>query len=170
MYLDPIYGRSNHDTVAPCEEGVAAAFACYRCGLDLSLPTQRCQRCSGPTFAVQTPEEGYVEWCSRNGCHWARWAAREKEGEQPVVEIITQDNGRGISDSDLPHLFEPFFSTKGARGTGLGLAVSWGIVEAHGGTIEVSSKVGEGSCFTIRLPLEPLATETQPNQEEERSL
>jgi two-component system NtrC family sensor kinase len=74
---------------------------------------------------------------------------------QKVVEIAIADTGCGIPPEDLDKLFDPFFSTKGVgQGTGLGLAVSFGIVQRHGGTIWVQSKVGSGSTFTIRLPLE----------------
>jgi len=56
---------------------------------------------------------------------------------------------------DQPRIFEPFFSTKSAaKGTGLGLAVSYGIVTRHGGTIEVESAIGIGSIFTVLLPVE----------------
>ncbi|WP_243384691.1 sensor histidine kinase [Geothrix alkalitolerans] len=68
------------------------------------------------------------------------------------VEMLVQDNGRGIPPEDLPRIFEPFYTTKGSHGTGLGLAVSWGIVEAHGGTLEVHSDPGQGTCFTLRIP------------------
>jgi two-component system NtrC family sensor kinase len=67
-----------------------------------------------------------------------------------IVEI--EDNGCGISAEDLGRLFEPFFSTK-ANGTGLGLAVSYGIVQKHKGTIKVESSPGHGSRFTVKLPL-----------------
>ena len=80
-----------------------------------------------------------------------------KGSEAPsCLELQVEDNGMGISPRDLPHLFEPFFSTKGNRGTGLGLAVTWGIVESHGGAIDVESQEGHWSRFTLRLPLAPL--------------
>ena len=58
----------------------------------------------------------------------------------------------GISRDDLTKIFEPFFSTKGQKGNGLGLAVIWGIIDNHNGTINVESEVGKGTTFTIRLP------------------
>ena len=69
-----------------------------------------------------------------------------------AIEFKLEDSGRGIAPEDLPRIFEPFFTTKGNHGTGLGLAVSWGIVEAHGGTLEVQSEPGRGTQFTLRLP------------------
>src|SRR5512133_27294 len=69
-----------------------------------------------------------------------------------TVELLVHDNGRGIPPEDLPRIFEPFYTTKGNHGTGLGLAVSWGIVEAHGGALEVRSDPGQGTSFTLRIP------------------
>lgn len=62
------------------------------------------------------------------------------------------DTGTGIASADLPQIFEPFFTSK-TKGSGLGLAVSYGIVQAHGGTLEVNSEVGAGSTFTVKLPI-----------------
>ena len=73
---------------------------------------------------------------------------------RPTAEIKVADNGAGIPEKNLGRIFEPFFTTKENKGTGLGLAVCWGIVSEHGGTIDVDSKVGRGSTFTVRLPLE----------------
>ena len=70
---------------------------------------------------------------------------------QNGIEILLQDNGPGIADDRLPHIFEPFFSTKDG-GTGLGLTVSYNIVTAHGGTLELASNSGSGACFRIYLP------------------
>ncbi len=75
-----------------------------------------------------------------------------RPGPSDDIEFLLEDSGRGISAEDLPRIFEPFFTTKGNHGTGLGLAVSWGIVEAHGGSLEVQSQSGKGTCFTLRLP------------------
>jgi signal transduction histidine kinase len=75
------------------------------------------------------------------------------EGEYHCIDV--QDNGDGIERANLANLFEPFFTTKGAgEGTGLGLSIAQGIVEEHGGWIEVRSAPGEGACFTIYLPVE----------------
>jgi two-component system, NtrC family, sensor kinase len=70
-----------------------------------------------------------------------------------TVEIDVKDTGRGISPEFLPHIFDPFFSTKGVGGTGLGLSVSYGIIKNHKGIIRVESTVGTGTTFTIELPI-----------------
>jgi two-component system, NtrC family, sensor kinase len=70
------------------------------------------------------------------------------------VELIIRDDGMGISDEHLAHIFEPFYTTKEAGGSGLGLAISQNIVERHGGSIAVKSKVGQGTSFTIVLPVD----------------
>ncbi len=69
------------------------------------------------------------------------------------VEIAIRDTGKGIPPEFLPHIFDPFFSTKGVEGTGLGMSVSYGIIKTHKGNIKVQSKVGEGSTFTVELPV-----------------
>ena len=75
---------------------------------------------------------------------------------KPMVEISIVDTGCGIPEANLRRIFDPFFTSKDVgKGTGLGLSVSHGIVEAHGGLIEVESKVGEGSTFRVLLPLTP---------------
>lgn len=70
-----------------------------------------------------------------------------------AVEIAVVDTGNGIPREYLPHIFDPFFSTKGAEGTGLGLSVSYGIIKNHNGHIRVESAVGEGTTFIIELPI-----------------
>jgi len=77
------------------------------------------------------------------------------QGYRKGVEIAVIDTGCGIPPENLDKLFDPFFTTKEVgQGTGLGLAVSYGIVERHGGTIRVQSEVGRGSTFTIWLPID----------------
>jgi signal transduction histidine kinase len=72
--------------------------------------------------------------------------------EADMVEITVSDTGKGISEKDVDRIFEPFYTTS-ESGTGLGLAITHSIIEQHGGTIEVESKKGQGTSFTIRLPL-----------------
>jgi signal transduction histidine kinase len=74
-----------------------------------------------------------------------------------AVEVIVEDTGTGIPETDLPHIFEAFYTTKpGVAGIGLGLFVSEGIVRGHRGRLMVESRLGEGSRFTVRLPRETL--------------
>jgi signal transduction histidine kinase len=68
------------------------------------------------------------------------------------VEILVSDTGKGISESDLNRVFEPFFTTK-ESGTGLGMAITYGLIHQHGGTIDVESEMDKGTTFTIRLPV-----------------
>ena len=77
------------------------------------------------------------------------------------MRIIVLDNGPGIPPDQLLNLFKPFQSTKGARGTGLGLAVSRKILREHGGDILVQSQPGKGTKFILRLPLKsPLSLDS----------
>ena len=79
----------------------------------------------------------------------------ETSSADGMVCLAVTDNGEGIPPDNLARIFDPFFTTKSdGKGVGLGLAVSYGIIQAHGGDIEVKSKVGEGSTFTVSLPLE----------------
>ena len=79
----------------------------------------------------------------------------EEEHQTSVIEVV--DNGSGIPPTMAAHLFELFHSTKGNRGTGLGLAVARKIVEEHEGSISVKSSPMEGTTFTIRLPVDASA-------------
>ena len=89
-------------------------------------------------------------------------ACAEKKGKVTVavsgsngkVRIAVQDTGSGISPENLKKLFTVFFSTKGNRGTGLGLPVSKKIIEEHGGKLEVDSQLNKGTTFTIVLPID----------------
>jgi signal transduction histidine kinase len=68
------------------------------------------------------------------------------------MEIVFEDTGCGIPPEISEHIFEPFFTTKADRGTGLGLFISYGIIEKHGGTIDLETTGDRGTQFTIRLP------------------
>jgi two-component system NtrC family sensor kinase len=82
-----------------------------------------------------------------------------------AIELVVADTGIGIPEEAIGHIFEPFFSTKDKEsGVGLGLAVAYGIVRGHNGTIDVTSRQGQGTTFTVRLPRSPKATE-RPNKE-----
>ncbi len=76
-----------------------------------------------------------------------------KGKESVIIEI--KDSGTGMTDDVKEHCFEPFFSTKGAHGTGIGLAMTFGIIKRHHGTINVTSKPDAGTRFTISIPLTP---------------
>ncbi len=80
----------------------------------------------------------------------------KSRADSDQVEVLFADNGPGIAPEDLAHIFEPFYTTKDS-GTGLGLAVSYNIIESHGGTIGVESVPGHGTTFTVRLPTTPTA-------------
>jgi two-component system, NtrC family, sensor kinase len=82
--------------------------------------------------------------------------------EREWVAIEIRDNGVGIPAEDLQRIFSVFESSKGNRGTGLGLPVSRKILQEHGGDIEVTSHIGQGSCFRLALPNRTPSSETQP--------
>lgn len=85
---------------------------------------------------------------------WVKLVARRSDEPEDMVEIVVEDNGAGIPEEIRQKIFEPFFTTKGSEsGTGLGLAISYQIIEDHGGSIDVWSEPGEGTRFTLRLPM-----------------
>jgi two-component system NtrC family sensor kinase len=98
------------------------------------------------------PQEGNL-WIS----------TRENAG---AIELVIRDDGVGIPDEHLAHIFEPFYTTKESGGSGLGLAISQNIVERHGGHIEVKSAVGEGTTLKVVLPVDS----QRPAVTEERDL
>jgi signal transduction histidine kinase len=76
----------------------------------------------------------------------------DRDGD--MIRIAVQDTGTGIAEEDLEKIFEPFYTTKEAgEGTGLGLSVSYSVIEKHGGRIEVESRLGEGTTFFVFLPI-----------------
>ena len=75
------------------------------------------------------------------------------DAEAMTARVIVADNGTGIPPGEVDKIFEVFASTKGSRGTGLGLPVSQKIIREHGGSIRIASEVGKGSTFTVELPM-----------------
>ena len=72
---------------------------------------------------------------------------------QVFLAIEVSDTGHGIAPENLHRIYDPFFTTKGAKkGTGLGLSVTYGIIQEHGGSIEVSNRRGGGATFRVELP------------------
>ena len=94
---------------------------------------------------------------SRQGNIWvstySRYVSSTPTARQAVVVAI-RDDGEGMPESDRARIFEPFFTTKEVgQGTGLGLSVSYGIVQRHGGSLEVDSQPGCGATFTLTVPV-----------------
>ena len=98
---------------------------------------------------------------------------RVKVHTEPVdgkVVIEIQDNGSGIDPAILDRIFDPFFTTKPpGEGTGLGLSISYGIVQDHGGSIDLESTPGKGTCFKIQLPLAPPPKQDGPKANDDVS-
>jgi signal transduction histidine kinase len=83
----------------------------------------------------------------------ARTVPEPGNGSRPYFRLEVRDQGAGIPPDVLPHVFEPFFTTKGVgEGTGLGLSVTHGIIDDHGGWIDVRSDPGRGTVFCVFLP------------------
>jgi two-component system NtrC family sensor kinase len=102
----------------------------------------------GGTLTVTTRAHGF------NGRSTApAFNDKEPAFSNRMIELRFQDTGEGIAKEHLPKIFDPFFTTKEEVGTGLGLAVSYGIIERHGGRIEVFSELGVGTTFVIKLPV-----------------
>ncbi len=95
------------------------------------------------------PEGGRIEIATR-------------AGQRPkTAEIVVKDTGHGMPESVRARIFEPFFSTKGPKGSGLGLAVAYSIIQRRGGHIDVESVVDVGTTFTLSLPFVPVGVAAQ---------
>ena len=129
------------------------------------------------TASVQMEEKPYITYCDAHQLEEALLAleinaveAMPEGGSFTIaikeieylnaVQISITDTGLGIKDEDMPHIFEPFYTTKKeGKGTGLGLSVVYGIMERHSGSITVDSKVGVGTTFTMTLPRQAVPKE-----------
>ncbi len=153
IHIDPVYGKLRDIYNQDYIEKKEAQYVCPECNISLLEENKSCPKCGSPILFFDTGEQGFYEVCSHKGCTWAKWDFVDSAGLKEFIEIKISDTGYGISRDDLTKIFEPFFSTKGQKGNGLGLAVIWGIIDNHNGTINVESEVGKGTTFTIRLPL-----------------
>jgi len=153
IHLNPMYGSSKHllGDMPVLEAGVE--LLCPDCSVSLISEGETCPKCGAPIYAFEVPLKGLVQGCLRNGCGWHRWEQADSAWNDEYVEVRVTDDGCGIPKSQLPKLFEPFTTTKGQKGTGLGLAVTWGIVDNHNGTISVESEVDVGTTFIIQIPV-----------------
>jgi two-component system NtrC family sensor kinase len=152
--LDPVYGKCRHQYGIDIDVNKEISFMCPQCSISLIAEGKKCPKCGAPVYSFEVPSQGFFEGCTRKGCDWQKWDTVDVGGQKDYLEIKITDTGCGISKDDLSKIFEPFFSTKGQKGTGLGLAVIWGIVDNHNGTINVDSELNKGTTFIIRLPMQ----------------
>ena len=153
IHLDPVYGRHHNNYALDFKIDKESKFVCPECNNSIVKQDGQCPNCASPVLVFEVSGQGIYEVCSSEIPNWEKWDFVDSAGLKEYLEIKISDTGSGISKEDLPRIFEPFFSTKGQKGTGLGLAVIWGIIDNHNGTINVDSELGKGTDFTIRLPL-----------------
>ncbi|MFA6598458.1 MAG: ATP-binding protein [Ignavibacteriaceae bacterium] len=153
IHLDPVYGKHRNHYELGFSVTKDAKFVCPDCNISLVQKEVTCPKCGSPILAFEVSGQGIYEVCSSEKSNWEKWEFVDSAGLSEYIEIKIKDTGSGINNEDLSKIFEPFFSTKGQKGTGLGLAVIWGIIDNHNGTITVESEVGKGTTFVIRLPL-----------------
>jgi two-component system NtrC family sensor kinase len=120
--------------------------------LDQNLPQVHCDGSQIQQVVMNLVMNGAeATRASGSGTVWVRTGLGQREG---TIALEVADNGEGIPEENLPKLFQPFFTTKEeGKGVGLGLAVVYGIVQAHGGEIEVASSPGAGTSFRVVLPI-----------------
>lgn len=153
VHLDPVYGKHRNSFNLDFKVGKESKFLCPDCNSSLVKQDKVCPECGSPVLVFEVEGQGTYEVCSAEKTDWEKWEFVDEAGLKEYIEIRIADTGCGIRNEDLPKIFDPFFSTKGQKGNGLGLAVIWGIIDNHNGTINVESEVGKGTTFIIRLPL-----------------
>ena len=153
IIIDPIYGKSRNNYSFEIKNPKQTQIACPKCNISLVVKDKYCPKCNSTIFSFEVPPQGMFEGCINPNCNWERWVSIDEAGVRDYIELNIADNGCGISKENLPRIFEPFYTTKGQKGTGLGLAVIWGIIDNHDGTINVDSELNKGTTFTILLPL-----------------
>lgn len=153
IHLDPVYGKHRNTFSLDFKINKNSKFVCPDCNVSLILEDKTCPKCGNPVLVFEVEGQGRYEVCSSENSNWEKWDFVDSIGLKEYVEIKISDTGSGISREDISKIFEPFFSTKGQKGNGLGLAVIWGIIDNHNGTINVESEMSKGTTFIIRLPL-----------------
>ncbi|OIP64202.1 MAG: two-component sensor histidine kinase [Ignavibacteria bacterium CG2_30_36_16] len=153
VHLDPVYGKHRNYFELGFKTSKDTKFVCPDCNTSIVQQDKLCPKCGAPVLSFEISGQGVYEVCSSENSDWEKWDFVDSAGLKEFLEVRINDTGSGISKDDLPKIFEPFFSTKGQKGTGLGLAVIWGIIDNHNGTITVESEEGKGTTFIIRLPL-----------------
>ncbi len=151
--LDPIYGKNKDKYSFKVNPPEQVQISCPKCNISVVDKDERCSKCKGTIYSFEVPPQGMFEGCINPKCNWQQWTYVDEAGVSDYIEIKISDNGTGIAKEDLPRIFEPFYSTKDQKGTGLGLAVIWGIIDNHDGTINVESEIGKGTTFTLLLPI-----------------
>ena len=152
VHLDPVYGKHRNHFDLGFNIDKNTKFVCPDCNSSIVEQDKLCPKCGAPVLSFEISGQGVYEVCSSENSDWEKWDFVDSAGLKEFIEVRISDTGCGISKDDLPRIFEPFFSTKGQKGTGLGLAVIWGIIDNHNGTINVESEEGKGTTFIIRLP------------------
>lgn len=150
--LDPVYGKHRHQYGIEIGNGKYFQISCPQCNVSLVEDQVKCPKCNSPVYAFEVPPHGMLKGCTNPECEWQMCKAMDEAGRKDYMEVKIADTGQGIPKEDLSRIFEPFYTTKKQKGTGLGLAVTWGIIDNHNGTIDVESELGKGTTFTIRLP------------------
>ena len=152
--LDPVYGKHRHEYGIEIEKGKDLQVLCPQCNVSLIEEHVNCPKCGSSVCCFDVLSHGMFESCTNPACNWQRWRAMDEAGHKDYMEVKVSDTGQGIQKEDLSRIFEPFYTTKGQHGTGLGLAVIWGIIDSHNGTVNVESEFGKGTTFTVHFPLE----------------
>ena len=153
IHLDPVYGRRAHQYLKTFEENKKLSVSCPQCNISLIEENSKCPKCGSPLFSIEVPGESNFQACTLVDCDYQKWDSVDEAGKKEFIEIKISDTGCGMDKDELLRIFEPFYSTKGQKGTGLGLAVIWGIIDNHNGSIKVNSEINKGTVFTIRLPM-----------------
>ena len=154
MNLDPVYGKHRHQYGIEVASGNDLQLSCPQCNISLIEENVKCPNCGSPVYTFEVLPHGMLEGCTKPECDWQRWPAMDEAGQKDYIEVKISDTGQGIPKEDLSRIFEPFYTTKGQSGNGLGLAVTWGIIDNHNGTINVESELGQGTTFIVHLPLQ----------------